>query len=75
MKKLEIIVYTGKSRTAVYSICNLKFNVRNERLVAFHNGSNEDYHFIIKKLANESVGEIERIGGNKKKYKTFSWKL
>ena len=30
------------------NICNLKFNVPNEISVLFHNGSNYDYHFIIK---------------------------
>ena len=45
--------YTGKYRGAAHSICNLKFNVPNEISVVFHNGSNYDYHFIIKELANE----------------------
>ena len=30
--------YTGKYRGTAYSICNLRFNVPNEMLVAFHNG-------------------------------------
>ena len=38
---------------AALSICNLKFNVPNEILVVFHNGSNYDYYFIIKELANQ----------------------
>ena len=45
--------YTGKHRGIAESICNLIFNVPNEILVVFHNGSNYDYHFIIKELANE----------------------
>ena len=48
MKKLGIIVIG-----AANSICNLKFNVSNKIPVVFHNGSNYDYHFIIKELANE----------------------
>ena len=40
--------YRGKYRGAAHSICNLKFNVPNEIPVVFHNGSNYDYHFIIK---------------------------
>ena len=40
--------YTGKCRGATHSIGNLKFNVCNEILVVFHNGSNYHYHFIIK---------------------------
>ena len=42
--------FTGKYRGTVHSICNLKFNVPNEIPVVFHNGSNYDYHFIIKEL-------------------------
>ena len=45
--------YTGKYRGTAHSICNLKFNVHNEIPVIFHNGSNYDYHFILKELANE----------------------
>ena len=44
--------YTDKYRGAAHSICNLKFNAPNETPVVFHNGSNYDYHFIIKELAN-----------------------
>ena len=38
------------------SICKLKFNVPNEIGAVYHNGSNDDYHFIIKELANGSKG-------------------
>ena len=44
----------------------------NEIPVIFHNGSNYDYHFIIKELANEFTGQFECHGENKEKYKTFS---
>ena len=44
----------------------------NEIPVIFHNGSNYDYHFIIKELANEFTGQLECLGENKEKYKTFS---
>ena len=43
--------YTGKYRGAAHSIGNLKFNVPNEILVDFHNGSNYDYHFIMKQIS------------------------
>ena len=46
--------YTSKHRNAAHSICDLKFNVPNEIREVFYNGSNDDYHFIIKELANES---------------------
>ena len=41
--------YTGKYRGAAHSVCNLKFIMPNEIPVVFHNDSNYDYHFIIKK--------------------------
>ena len=44
----------------------------NEIYVVFHNGSNYDYHFIIKELANELEGQLECLGENTEKYKTFS---
>ena len=33
-------------RGAVHSIYNLKYSVPKKRPIAFHNGSNYDYHFI-----------------------------
>ena len=56
-------------RGAAHSICNLKFNVSNEISVVF---SNYDYHFIIKKLANEFEGKRKCLGENTEKYKTLS---
>ena len=44
---------TGKYRDPAYSISNLKCNMPKEISVVFHNGSNYDYCFIIKRLANE----------------------
>ena len=45
---------SGTFRGAAHSICSLNFNVPKEIPVVFHNGSNYDYHFIIKKLAKET---------------------
>ena len=64
--------YTGKYRGEPHSICNLKFNVLNDISEVFHRGSDYDYHFIIKELANEFEGQFECIGENKVKCKTFS---
>ena len=64
--------YTGKYRGAAHSICSLKFKVPNEIPVVFHNGSNYDYHFIIKELANKFEGQFECLAENTKKCKTFS---
>ena len=44
--------YTGKYKGAAHIRCNLKFNAPNEIPVVFHMGSNYDYDFIIKELAN-----------------------
>ena len=60
-----------KYRGAARSICNLKFNVSNGIPVVFHNGSNYDYHFIMKELVKEFEGEFECLGENTGKYKTF----
>ena len=35
--------------------------------VVFHRGSNYDYHFIIKELANEFGGQFACLGENKGK--------
>ena len=63
--------YTDKYRDAVHSICSLKFTVPNEIPVFFHNGSNYDYHFIIKELANEFEGQFEFLGGKQRKVQNF----
>ena len=39
--------FTGKYRDAAHSICNLRFNVPNEILIAFLDDSNYDYHFTV----------------------------
>ena len=41
--------YTGEYRCAALSICNLKYSVPKEIPIVFHDGSNYNYHFIIKK--------------------------
>ena len=40
--------FTGKYKGAAHSICSLKFNVSTKIPVDFHNGSNYNYHFIMK---------------------------
>ena len=40
--------------------------------VVFHNGSNYDYHFIIKELANKFEEKLECLEENTEKYETFS---
>ena len=45
--------YTGEYRYAEHSICHLKYSVPKKIPIVFHNGSNYDYHFIMKELAEE----------------------
>ena len=73
MKKLDIIViFRGKYRGAAHSIYNLRFNVPNKIPVVFHNGSNYDYHFSIKELANKLERQFKFLVENTEKYKKFS---
>ena len=44
----------------------------NEIPVVLHNGSNYDFHFIVKELANEFEWQFECLGENTEMYKTFS---
>ena len=71
-KVIDHCFYTGKFRGAAHSICNLKYNVPLEIPVKNDNGSAYDYHFIIKKLAEEFKGQFECLGENMEKYITFS---
>ena len=63
---------TGKFRGAAHSGCNLRYKVPKEIPIVFHNGSAYDYHFVIKKLAEEFKSEFECLGENTEKYITFS---
>ena len=44
--------YTGEYRGAACSICNLKYSVPEKIHMAFHNGSDYNYHFAIKCYQN-----------------------
>ena len=59
--------YTGEYIGAAQSICNLKYSVPKNNPAAFHNGSDYDYHFIIKELAGESKKTIYLLGENTEK--------
>ena len=67
--------FNGKYRGTAHSICNFRFNVPNEIPVVFHNGSNYDYHFIIKELANEFEGQFKCLGENSEKNKQFPFPI
>ena len=64
--------YAGEFRGAAHSICNLKYSVPKKILIAFHIGSNHDYHFIIKELAGEYKKQFTRLGENTEKDITFT---
>ena len=64
--------YTGNFIAAAHNICNLRYNVPKKIPIVFHNGSTYDYHFVIKKLAEEFKGDFKCLGENTEKYITFS---
>ena len=64
--------YTGEYRSATHSILNLKYSVPKKIPIAFHNGSNYDYHLIIKDLAEELKKQFTCLGENTEKYITFT---
>ena len=65
--------YPGKFRDAAHSIYNLRYAVQKEIPIISHNGSNYDYHFIIKELAKEFKGhDFKCLGENLEKYITSS---
>ena len=64
--------YTGKYRGTAHNTCNLRYKIRKEIPIIFHNGSTYDYHFIIRELVKEFEGNFECLGENTEKYITFS---
>ena len=64
--------YTGEYWGAAHSTCNLKYSVSKNIPIVFHDGSNYDYHFIIKDLAEEFKKQLSCLGENTEKYITFT---
>ena len=54
--------YTEEYRGAADSICTLKYRVPKTIPIVFHNWSNYDYHFIIKKLVQDFKKNIICLG-------------
>ena len=50
--------YTGEYTGAAQSICNLNYGIPKEITLIFHKGSNCNYHFLIKKLAEDFEGQF-----------------
>ena len=71
MVKLQVIVIIQENRGAVHSICKFKYSISKKIAIAFHNGFNYDYHFIVKELAEKFLKKLMCLGGNTEKYITF----
>ena len=67
--------FAGKYRGAGHSICNLRFDKPIAVSVVFHNGSNYDYHFIMKELVYEFKSQFEYLRGNTEKYQVFQFQF
>ena len=63
--------YSGKYTGAAQGICNLSYKIPKEILVVFYSGSEYNYSFIIKELAEEFEGQFKCLGENTEKYITF----
>ena len=64
--------HTEKVRGSAHLLCNLKYKSKYQILVVFQNGSNYDYHFIIKGFAKEFKGQFECLRKNTEKYINLS---
>ena len=70
---IEIILVNTEVLHVTYVV--LRYNVHEEIPVNFHNGSNYDHHFIIRKireLGEEFEEQFTCLGENIKKYIRFS---
>ena len=64
--------FIGKYGGAAHDICNLRYKTPKEIPAVLHDGSTYDYHFVIKELAEEFVGQLECFRENTEKCMTFS---
>ena len=67
--------FTGKYRSTEHRISYSKYSTPKEIPVIFYNGSNYDYYFVVKEVANELEEEFNCLGQNTEKYRTFSVNL
>ena len=61
--------YAGEYGGAAHSIYNLNYSVPKKIRIAFHYGSNYDYHFIIRGFQKKQFNCLEE---NTEKYITFT---
>ena len=66
--KFKIVVIC---RGAVHITCNIRYKIPKEIPIVFHNGSNYDYHFIRKELAERFKGQSECLPKSIEKYITL----
>ena len=64
--------YAEKCKAAAHSIGNLKYSVPKNIPIVFHDGSNCDYHFIIKELAQEFKKQFTCLGETLKIHNIYS---
>ena len=50
----------------------MKYSIPEKNSIVFHNGSNYDFHFIIKELSEEFKKQYTSLGENTEKYITFA---
>ena len=62
--------FTGGYRAAAHSICNLKYSVPKKNPTVSHSGSNYNFHFIIKEIAEEFKKQFTCLGENTEKHIT-----
>ena len=54
--------YTGEHGGAAHIICNSKYSAPRKIFIGFHIGSNYNYHFIIRQLAEEFKTQFTCLG-------------
>ena len=65
--------FIGEYRGAAHSTCNLKYSVLKKNPLVFHNRSNHDFYFIIKKLGKEFKKQFTCLGENTVKRSYKNW--
>ena len=64
--------YLGKYRGPTHALCNSRYQEQRKIPVMIPNGSNYDFHLIIKELSKKLKSKMNCIGENTETYKTFS---
>ena len=67
--------YTGKYRGSAHSLYNLSLSEQRDIPIILHNGSNYNFHLLMKDLAKENLKDIRCLGENTEKYISFSVKI